>query len=116
MSLISINNKALPSPAKYKVTYQDIDGSDSGRSETGIMYRNRVRSNVVKIELSWNGLSSSELAGILQAVSPAAFSVEYFAEGSTHISTMYAGDKSIEMSLYTAKEVYWDLSFNLIEF
>lgn len=96
---------------KYDVGYSDIDSNNSGRSESGVMFRDRVRSNVAKLELEWTMLTSTELEYILNEISQSKFDVEYYF-GESKEAYMYAGDKKIEKLVVD----YWKLSVNLIEF
>lgn len=113
--LIYIGGRKMPSPVSYKVTLSDLDAPNAGRSESGIMTRDRVRADVGKIELSWKNLTTSELQTIIQAVSQEQFEVRYFF-GTERTATMYAGDRSIELKFLDMEESYWDMSVNLIEY
>ena len=54
MYFISINGKALPVPSYYRVDNDDIDSTDSKRSdETGTMHRRRLRKGVRTCEVKW---------------------------------------------------------------
>lgn len=120
-SLVYINGTALPSPTKYRPLLSDLDSSDTSRSESGILFRNRVRSGVRKVELSWT-LRSAQTAALLSLVEPAQFTARFFdpADNAYHTATMYAGDKSVELrmlqDLQDPAEALWDVSFNLIEY
>lgn len=52
MALLKINGTELPAPTTYSVQYSDIDSSDTGRAENGVMLRNRIRAGVAKISVS----------------------------------------------------------------
>lgn len=96
---------------KYNVNYSDIDSNNSGRSESGVMFRDRVRSNVAKIELGWQMLTDNDLETILNEIKTSSFDVEYYF-GDTVEATMYAGDRQLEKVLGDR----WNLSVNFIEF
>lgn len=113
--LIYIGGREMPSPVTYKVTLSDLDAPNAGRSESGIMSRDRVRADVGKIELAWKNLTTSELQTVIQAVSPESFEVRYFF-GTEHTATMYAGDRSIDLKMLDTNESYWDMSVNLVEY
>ncbi len=115
MALITIGNVALPEPTSYAVSFSDIDSSDTGRTENGVMYRDRIRQGVAKIQASWEMLTQTECDIILNAVTPDSFTVTYF--GGSATATMYAGDRSLTLRCidgYGAAR--WDFSVNLIEF
>lgn len=117
--LIWIGGSLMPAPRTYAVSLQDLDSADSGRSETGMMYRNRVRSNVYKIQATWR-LTRVDLAKIIAAITPASFSVKFFDPNTltTPTKTMYAGDRSSTMVINNGdpSETWWDFSVNLIEY
>ena len=117
--LIHIDGKLMPPPREYAVSLQDIDGSNAGRTETGVMFRNRVRANVYKIQISWR-LRRSDIVKVIAAVSPEAFSVKFFDPNTLTFPTrkMYAGDRSAVMLLNNDKEddTWWDLSVNFVEY
>lgn len=117
--LIYIGGSLMPALRTYRVDLQDIDSSDSGRSETGVMYRNRVRSNVYKIQATWR-VKRTQLNQIITSITPAAFSVQFFDPNTDSVQTrtMYAGDRSSTMIKNDNKpeETWWDFSVNFIEY
>ena len=52
MDILVIDGVALPTPNEYKVQLNDLDSSDTGRTEDGVMMRNRVREGIAKISAS----------------------------------------------------------------
>ena len=93
MDILLIDGVALPAPNEYKVQLSDLDSSDTGRTEDGVMLRNRVREGIAKISASWAALSTADCARILNAVTPDSFEVAYFF-GSMRTAKMYAGDRT----------------------
>lgn len=118
-TLIKFGNFTPISPRSYGVQRSDLDSEDSGRSETGMMFRNRIRAGMYKIQVTWR-VNRSQLSAIASAISSDSFSVTFFdpTTASTKICTMYAGDRSATMILNadTATETLWDLSVNFIEY
>ena len=53
MDILVIDGVALPTPNEYKVQLSDLDSSGTGRTEDGILVRERVRGGVAKISVSW---------------------------------------------------------------
>ena len=41
MALITIDSIEMPTPNQYSIPMQDLDSSDSSRSESGVLIRNR---------------------------------------------------------------------------
>lgn len=119
--MISINGTKLPKPTKYQVGLSDLDSSDTTRTESGKLVRNRVRQGVTKIELSFI-LKGSEVAPVLQLVEPSKVSVEYFDPRVfvTRNIDAYVGDRSCNVLKYdptkSVEQILWEVSFNLIEY
>lgn len=118
--LVYINDQALPPPTKYNPVFSDLDSSDSTRSETGVLYRNRIRGSIKKLELGFT-VTSAKASQILQALKPATLSVKAFdLESCSYVtSTMYCSDRNAPLRAYTGEEnildAMWDLSFSLVE-
>ena len=117
-NLIYIGGVLMPSPRTYAVTVSDLDSADSGRGETGIMYRNRIRANVYKIQATFR-VTRAELNKIMDAIKEASFSVRFSDPYTLSLKTctMYAGDRHSTMLLNSdkANETLWDFSVNFIE-
>ena len=95
-ALIKVNGVALPTPSDIKVEIQDLDGESVRPVSTGILRRNRIRSNMLKITLTWNLNTFVDVMNILSMVTPAEFSTELYIpdHGIRGTKTMYAGNKS----------------------
>ena len=113
MALLKINGTELPAPTTYSVQYSDIDSSDTGRAENGVMLRNRIRAGVAKISVGWSKLNQTETDLVLDAIRGESFSVEYYG-GDT--ATMYAGDRTLQLVCLDKDGARFDVSCNLIEF
>lgn len=89
-TLIKFGSFTPISPRSYAVQRSDLDSEDSGRSETGVMFRNRIRAGVYKIQVTWR-VNRSQLSAIANAISPDSFSVTFFdpTTASTKTCTMY---------------------------
>ena len=48
MDILTIGGVTLPAPNEYKVQLNDLDSSDTGRTEDGVMMRNRVREGIAR--------------------------------------------------------------------
>ena len=53
MDILVIDGVVLPTPNEYKVQLSDLDSSGTGRTEDGILVRERVRGGVAKISAGW---------------------------------------------------------------
>ena len=115
MDILTIGGVTLPAPNEYKVQLNDLDSSDTGRTEDGVMMRNRVREGIAKISASLTAVSTVDCARILHAVKPESFDVTYFF-GEMRTARMYAGDRSADLIAAREGKGVWDVSLNLIEF
>ncbi|MCM1333565.1 MAG: hypothetical protein NC084_13640 [Bacteroides sp.] len=68
MYFLKIGEEELPTPSYYAVNADDIDSTDSRRSdETGQMHRRRLRAGVVTCNVKWilNGEQTAALQALL---------------------------------------------------
>ena len=95
-ALIKINGVALPTPSDIKVEIQDLDGESVRPVATGILRRNRIRANMLKVTLTWNLNTFVDIMSILNAVTPVEFNTELYIpdHGIRGIKKMYAGNKN----------------------
>lgn len=117
MALLKLGGVEMPAPTKYNVKRSDMDAPGSGRTETGVMKRNRVRAKVPKLELGWTNLTTEAMQTVLTQVMPDEIHVEYYFGGQMLSEQMYAGDESLTLkALLDDGTSRWDVSFNLITF
>ena len=115
MDILKIDGTSLPAPHEYQVTLSDLDSEGTGRTEDGVLVRERVRGGVAKIAVHWYALSTQECAAILNATAPDSFSVEYFF-GSPCTATMYAGDRTATLRAAREGQAVWEITMNLVEY
>lgn len=115
MAMIKVGNVNLPEPSSYKVTAQDIDSENTGRNENGIMFRERIRQDVYKIQVAWQNISESDKNTIINAIGNATFSVTFFYGSQTLTKTMYVGDRSCDLVWKPQTGSIWNVSVNFIE-
>lgn len=118
MAMINIDGVDLPAPSSFKIPRSDLDSSDTGRNELGVLQRDRIRQGIFKVELEFKGILSSELHLIDSAIEPASLQVTFPTPTGSNTRTMYAGDRNIEMVKFDKdyNKIRWDISFNLVEF
>lgn len=115
MDILKIDGTALPAPHEYQVTLSDLDSEGTGRTEDGVLVRERVRGGVAKISLQWSALSTPDCARVLNATAPDSFQVGYFF-GQMRTAKMYAGDRTAELKAAREGQGVWAVEMNLIEF
>ena len=139
VATILANNggKKFKTPSSVEFSFQDIDVEiddetkkktvvDVGRGQTGYLTRNRVRDNVIKIEVEWSFLTPDELSTLLSALSQhgkTASQVKayqwiwvcFLNPYTNAISTkkMYVGDRTVSA---TYKGNYTNLKVSLVEY
>ena len=107
----------MPNPSKMDWGYQDVSQGDSGRDDTGYMYKGRVTQKV-KIELEWSAVSPSVASTILQAFNPEYINVRYFdpMANAWQIKNFYVGDRSAPVKIFSVNQkIYESISFDIIE-
>ena len=113
-----VNNVDMPCPSKFDMAYQDVSAADSGRVESGLMYKNRIAQKV-KINLEWLAVSNEDAATILSAFDDEYFNVTYHDPKTNSVVTkeFYAGDRSAPYYWWVQGRSFnfQNISFNIIE-
>lgn len=98
MSSFKVNGKELPvMPSRANITYYDLDG-DSQRNANGILIRQVIRRNVIKLELEFPPMKSDELKELLKIFDSPEFNFT-FPDPETYLEKTiraYTGDRSME--------------------
>lgn len=123
MAIITIDSVPMPSPAAggYKVSIADLDSENSSRNEAGELSRERIRSGVYKIEITW-WVSAADYAVVIAALAPEKISVTFFDPntGAYQTRDMYTGDRSGSLRTYidgaNPEASQWELTANLTEY
>lgn len=115
MQILTIDGVELPAPHEYKVALNDLDSADTGRTEDGILIRERVRGGVAKLSAAWQALSTEQCQTILQATDPDRMEVEFFF-GQPRTARMYAGERTATLRAAREGQAVWEVALNLIEF
>lgn len=113
--LVLVGGAALPGIYSYKIDLEDIDGAESGRSETGVMHRSVLRSRVKKVYVGMK-LSDEQMADIGDIIEQGT-SLEMTVRvpgGEDESGTFYISKVSAAM-LKLADDSWWELNFNAIE-
>ena len=111
----NVGGAFVRSPSVYQVSYQDVSDPDAGRTEDGLMHKNRIGQKV-KIQLTWNNIGNADASAILQAFDPEYVEVKYKdpKTNSYQTKTFYVVDRSAPA--YNSRLNIWsNVSFNIIE-
>lgn len=112
--IATVDNNTIPCPSSYKWSEEDLSESDAGRTEDGVMSKQRI-GQVVKIELKWQAVSIADASTILKAFDPEYITVKYLdaKQGKFVTSDFYVGNRSTP--LYNTTLGLWsNISFNII--
>ena len=115
MDILVIDGVVLPTPNEYKVQLSDLDSSGTGRTEDGILVRERVRGGVAKISVSWAALSTADCARVLTATAPDSLQVACFV-GGARTAQRAAGDRTADLKAAREGRAVWEVAVNLIEY
>ena len=109
----------LTTPSTYEVQTSDIDLDDK-RSMSGYLNRNRIRSNVYTLSLSWDRLEWSELIEIVNASSASKFTVRFLdAIHNGYVTKDMYRDANMSYKMYNIDsdgKIYWTLDMSLVEY
>lgn len=100
---------------EYSVEVSDVDAAGSGRSESGVMNRDRVRGGddpVYKVSVGCTNLTDKDMTDFLNAIKPESVEVVFFF-GGYFTKEMYAGNKKAEMKIVDGNETRWNVSVSL---
>lgn len=117
MAMLIVDGVTIKDPSEFTWGINDVDSSDSGRTQDAIMHRNRVAQKR-KLSIGWTMCTPAETAAILQAFNPEYISVTYHdaMDNATETRTFYTGDKSAPVHQWYANRKYYSkISFNIIE-
>lgn len=116
-AMITVDGVEMPCPSSYSWSLQDVSVGDSGRNESGKMYKGRVCQKR-KISLEWWAKRPEEVAQILQAFNPEYITVKYVdAMQNAYITgEFYVGDRSAPVKQWiVGNKLYEKVSFDIIE-
>lgn len=111
-----VNGNDVPTPSQFGWSLQDISAADSGRTQDGIMHKNKIGQKE-KIHLVWNAPKPDKAAQILQAFSSEYFDVTYRSPLSNAVVTkkMYRGDANAPYYWWCHGGLFETISFDIIE-
>lgn len=110
-----INGVTVPTPSSCTYNLADVSAADSGRTQDGMMHKNRI-GQAVTINLSWQNIDTNTAHQIISLFNPEYIMVEYYdlLQGAYVTKQFYVGDRSAPM--YSAVLDLWqNVSFNIIQ-
>ncbi len=121
MNVITIGGVALPNPDGYKVDLNDVDSEASTRSQSAKFRRERIRSDIYTISLTWSLIKTIDFSTIKNAISEPTFEVTFFDPNTISFitRTFYPGSPRsgnlISVDEKSLANSLWTMSLNLIE-
>ena len=106
----------MPDPSVFKIKESDGDSDDTKRNELFELQRDRVRQGIRSLTLEWKGLTGSDATTLVNAVSPASFSLSFPDTDGRKTITAYAGDRTKEYINTPGSDPHWNVSFGNVEF
>lgn len=108
----------VPAPGT-KVSHESIQSSDTGRTEDGVMHIDWVRTNMVKVSMSWKYLTGNEVAYLENLMQGKEFTLTYFDKGGSHQANVYVSTLNYQKEADDMYEneggLYSSISANAIE-
>lgn len=113
---IKANGVILPAPISIELNMEDLDADSERDVKNGILDRNRIRSDVFKLSLTYGLNDMNSVSTVLKAIAVPTFDVELYdiKSGTRTIKKMYAGPKAMQ---FICNNGVWikGLKFNLTE-
>lgn len=103
--------------AGIKVQHTNLTGSETGRTEDGIMHIDWVRRDIRKVSLQYKAMSAQELDYLLDLMQGKEFTLTFRDRGAIRTMQAYSGESSY--TYYSAnvggEDLYTDVSINAVE-
>ena len=122
MATLKIGSYNCPEPVEIAVKLADLDSSQTGRNQSGYMFRDRIRGGATAartVAVTMPPLTNAQMSALLTALGPASFKVKYPDPytGATREGTFYVGDRTAPVHSISGGTPLWGgFSFELIEF
>jgi len=114
--VFKVNGVDVPTPSQFGWSLQDVSASDAGRTQDGLMHKNRITQKE-KIQLSWAYPKPEVASVILQLFNPEYFEVMYRSPFNNQIvtKTFYRGDAQAPTYWWCNGGLFQSISFDIIE-
>lgn len=117
--IISVDGVALPkTPSAFSWTEEDLSNAEAGRSEDGVMHKNRI-GMIRGVQLEWRNLPLETMQRIIRMFTPEYVTVVYIdpavdsSYGYRRSEVFYVGNRNLTVK-NAALNICEKLSFNLI--
>ena len=116
-TMIKVDGVSIKTPSTFELSINDVSNSDAGRTQDGLMHKNRI-TRKRKIVLKWSNPTPEEAKAILDAFAPEYFNVTYPdpLTGTTVTKKFYSGDQSAPVKVWSVNQkIYSEVGFDIIE-
>ena len=112
-----VDGVTMPTPDDpVQITEIDLDAASTGRPESGVLHRERVRHDVMQLNMSFSRLNAQQAKLIRNAIAPAQVTVQFWLFDDVETRTMYAGDRKWEESYDSAGDPHITLQLQMSEY
>lgn len=112
-----VDGVAMPTPDDpVQITEIDLDAASTGRPESGVLHRERVRHDVMQLNMSFGNLNAQQATQIRSAIAPAQVTVSFWLFDDIVTKTMYAGDRKWGESYDSAGNAHVTLQLQMSEY
>lgn len=117
--IISVDGTALPvTPSSFSWTQEDLSNASAGRSEDGVMHKNRI-GMIRSAQLEWQNLPIETMRTLINMFSPEYITVTFIDPATSptynyrRTEVFYVGNRSLTVK-NAALNICEKLSFNII--
>lgn len=93
---LKINDAIMPTPDEATFDEYDLDSANTGRPESGVLNRDRKRTNLGRYPFKWKNLTAAQAWQLRAALAPEEVTVTIWMFDRPFSRTMYAGDRHWE--------------------
>lgn len=113
------NGTALYKPQGCEITHENYVGSNSGRTEDGVMHIDWLRRDLRKVTIKYNAMTGNEMDELVGLVQGKEYTATFRDRGKTCTMSAYTGDCKYELYNETLCSseggLYTDVSFDMVE-
>ena len=102
-----------------QIEHSNVTAAETGRDENGDMHIFWLRTDVRKVLLTYNAISASELATMMNLMQGKEFDFTFYDQGTVQTIHGYVGESKYEFYSYSSdlydEPVYTNFKINIIE-
>ncbi len=106
----------MPTPKNVHIKEIDLDAPSTGRPESGVLHRERVRHDVMQLTLTFVNMTAEKARLIRHALAPPKVTVQFWMFDELETRTMYAGDRDWDEWFDDSGEAHISLQLSTSEY